>query len=160
MMASSLPPMVASPTRTTVFSGRRSSVINLYGLVTRMTSATPGRFSKRRAVDRASVAGDANGCSRGTGHRMRTQPNFLNHVYNCVHFLRSSAGFHYNQHMVSLGLFSLVQTPNLSLERREKISVPLKNGRSLSPRHERQREGERPSKVCRIKNVDAHRQKQ
>jgi hypothetical protein len=51
----------------------------------------------------------------------------------------------------------LVQTPDLSLERREKISVPLRNGRFLSPRYERQREGERPSKVCRIENVDAHR---
>src|SRR6266478_6279426 len=48
MIASSLPPIVASPTRTTVLSGRRSSVINLYGLVTRITSTTPGRFSKRR----------------------------------------------------------------------------------------------------------------
>src|SRR5262245_37228259 len=41
-------PIVASPTRTTVLSGRRSSVINLYGFVTLMTSATPARFSKRR----------------------------------------------------------------------------------------------------------------
>src|SRR6266508_5719330 len=56
-----------------------------------------------------------------------------------------------------VGLVSLVQTPDLSLERREKISVPLRNGRLLSPPHERQREGERPSKLCRIKNVDAHR---
>jgi hypothetical protein len=53
-----------------------------------------------------------------------------------------------------------VQTPDLSLERREKISVPLENGRLLSPPAERQREGERPSKVCRMKNVDAHHQTQ
>ena len=47
MIASSLSPIAASSTRTTVLSGRRSSVTNLYGLVTRMTSATPARFSKR-----------------------------------------------------------------------------------------------------------------
>jgi hypothetical protein len=52
----------------------------------------------------------------------------------------------------------LIQTPDLSPERkREKISVPLRNGRFLSPPHERQRKAERPSKVCRIKNIDAHR---
>jgi hypothetical protein len=30
-----------------------------------------------------------------------------------------------------------VQTPDLSLERKREISVPLRNGRFLSPPHER-----------------------
>src|SRR5205823_5716318 len=47
MIASSSPPIVASSTFTTVLSGRRSSVINLYGLLTRIASATPAMFSKR-----------------------------------------------------------------------------------------------------------------
>jgi hypothetical protein len=44
-------PIIASPTRTTVFSGRRSSVISSYGFVTRITSTTLGRFSKRRSYE-------------------------------------------------------------------------------------------------------------
>src|SRR4030095_1740304 len=84
------------------------------------------------AIDRTLVAGDANSRSRGAGHRMRAEPNFLDHVYNCVHFPRSSAGFHDNQHMVtSLGLFSLVQTPDLSLERKRETQRPVEK-RSLS----------------------------
>jgi hypothetical protein len=46
IIASSSPPIVASPMRTIVFSGRKSSVISLYGLLTRIASATPPRFSK------------------------------------------------------------------------------------------------------------------
>jgi len=56
--------------------------------------------------------------------------------------------------VIGLELISLVQTPALLFKKKREISVPLRNGRFLSPNYERQREGERPSKI--EKNVDAH----
>src|SRR6185312_5972921 len=40
--------------------------------------------------------------------------------------------------------------------RERETQRPVGNGRFLSPPHERQGEGELPSKVCRIKSIDAH----
>jgi hypothetical protein len=53
---------------------------------------------------------------------MRAQPDLLDHVYNYIDFLRSSAGFHDNQHMVTASgyLFSLVQTPDSRLREERK----------------------------------------
>jgi hypothetical protein len=50
-------------------------------------------------------------------------------------WLQASGYFHWCKRQIS------------RLREREKISVPLENGRFLSPPHERQCEGELPSKV-------------
>ena len=86
MMASSLPPMVASQLAQLPFPGAQVERDQLIGLGNADDFRDARQVFKTPAVDWTLVAGDTNGCSRGTGHQMRTQPNFLNHVLQLHRF--------------------------------------------------------------------------
>src|SRR5882724_9365965 len=79
---------------------------------------------KTPAIDRTGVAGDADRCPRRAWHWVRAQPNFLDHVYNCVHFLRRSAWFHYDQHS-RFGLFHWCKRQISRLIRRRESQRPV-----------------------------------
>ena len=91
MMASSLPPMVASQLAQLPFPGAQVERDQLIGLGNADDFRDARQVFKTPAVDWTLVAGDTNGCSRGTGHQMRTQPNFLNHVLQLPSISRAAA---------------------------------------------------------------------
>jgi len=90
---------------------------------------------------------------------MGTKAYCLNNIDHRIDLVRRGARFHYNQHMgyKVLGCFIDAKAGSL-LEREREISVPLRNGRFLSPEYERRREGKPLAirDVCRMKFVSAH----
>src|SRR5207249_7753380 len=58
-----------------------------------------GQVFKTPAVDGTFVTGNANSCSRGSRHWMRTKSYCLNNIDHRIDLVRRGAGFHYNQHM-------------------------------------------------------------
>src|ERR1041384_6082613 len=121
MIASEPSPIFApSPRSTTVRSALRSSVINLYGLVTRIASATPGRFSKRERSTAPwlavrALAGRAARGARRTGHDVRAEAERFDHADHVVDFAPSGVGVHYDEHGVKRRLLTKNYTSRSNL---------------------------------------------
>src|SRR5205814_124138 len=92
-----------------------------------------GQVFKTPAVNGTLVTGNADSCSRGSRHWMRTKSYCLDNIDHRIDLVRRGAGFHHNQHMDYRvwGCFIDAKAGFL-LERGREISVPLRNGRLLS----------------------------
>ena len=100
MIASFRPPMVASVPgkRMTVESSLTSRLTSLYGLVTRMTSCTPGISARAAVLDHALVAGDSDRGALRAGHGMRLETQRLYALAYGLHLGRRGVRFHDNEH--------------------------------------------------------------
>ena len=83
MIASSSPPIVASPQRTMVFSGRRSS-------------GDAGKIFEMRRFDGRLIAGDTDGGSGRARHRMSLVSQTLDDAQDSLDLAISGVGFHYD----------------------------------------------------------------
>ena len=91
-------PKVPCGSRTIVSCSCISRLASLYGLVTRISSNTPGRTSSVRGIDRAGVARDPDRRPRGAGHRVRRQAHLADRFEDPLDLVRRGVALHHDEH--------------------------------------------------------------